>query len=128
MDIFEGLLKNLHRYEIQNFQAWVMTYTRNHCLKLLTRALKKEREAINKNIDPESVEYEIHVDHTDESSYERLDEALDNLKPHQRECVQLFYLQGKSYSDIEAETGYTPNEVKSYIQNGKKNLKKRLSH
>ena len=126
MDIFEGLLRNLDQYEVKNFQAWLMTYTRNHCLKLLTRALKREGELFNKNVDPESVEYADHLDHVDENIYETLDMALDNLKPHQRKCVQLFYLQGKSYAEIASETEWSLKEVKSYLQNGKKNLKKKL--
>lgn len=127
MDIFEGLLKNLHKYDIDNFKGWLLAYTRNHCLKLLTRALKKEKDFFNKNVDVESVERVNEEDHTDESRYIKLEAALEGLKPHQRECISLFYLKGRSYEDITSITGYSFNEVKSYIQNGKKNLKKKLS-
>jgi RNA polymerase sigma-70 factor (ECF subfamily) len=52
-----------------------------------------------------------------------VENAILNLKDKQRECIELFYLKNKSYIEIATQTGYTENEVKSYIQNGKRNLK-----
>ena len=50
-------------------------------------------------------------------------EALKELSPEQQQCVILFYLQKKSYQEISEETGFTLMQVKSYIQNGKRNLR-----
>ena len=52
-----------------------------------------------------------------------LEQALCNIPPEQRVCVELFYLKEKSYQEVSEITGYTMNQVKSYIQNGKRNLK-----
>jgi RNA polymerase sigma-70 factor (ECF subfamily) len=49
--------------------------------------------------------------------------CLPKLKENQRICVELFYLKNKSYQDIANETNFSLNEIKSYIQNGKRNLK-----
>ncbi|HKZ68006.1 MAG TPA: sigma factor-like helix-turn-helix DNA-binding protein, partial [Chitinophagaceae bacterium] len=49
--------------------------------------------------------------------------ALKELNPEQQQCVTLFYLQKKSYQEISDATGFTMLQVKSYIQNGKRNLK-----
>lgn len=126
MDIFEGLLRKVEHYEINNFKPWLLTYTRNHCLKLLTRSMKREKELFNNSVDVESVEYVLDEDHMTKERLDSLDFALEELKEHQKTCVNLFYLQGKSYHEIQSITGFSSNEVKSYIQNGKKNLKKKM--
>ena len=52
-----------------------------------------------------------------------LEAALQQLNAEQQQCVTLFYLQKKSYQEITTQTGYTLLQVKSHIQNGKRNLK-----
>ena len=58
-----------------------------------------------------------------ELTYELLEEAINELSPEQRQCVILFYLQKNSYQQISEKTGYRIMQVKSYIQNGRRNLK-----
>jgi len=127
MDIFEFLLLNLDKYEIDRFKSWLLTLTRNHCLKLITRSLKKEKDLFDKNLDVHSVEYAGEEDHDIEDRLNKLEEAMDSLKPHQQKCLTLFYIKGKSYDEVAALTKYDVKKVKSYIQNGKLNLKKRLT-
>ena len=55
-----------------------------------------------------------------------LNKAIEELKPKQKECINLFYLKEKTYAEIVKITGYTFNNVKSYIQNGKRNLRIKL--
>jgi RNA polymerase sigma-70 factor (ECF subfamily) len=52
-----------------------------------------------------------------------LEEALKQLGAEQRHCIELFYLGQKSYQQIMTETGLSFKQVKSFIQNGKRNLK-----
>jgi RNA polymerase sigma factor (sigma-70 family) len=52
-----------------------------------------------------------------------MQKALQQLNEEQRKCVILFYLEKKSYSEIVAQTGYSMLNVKSFIQNGKRNLR-----
>ena len=61
-----------------------------------------------------------------EAQYTSLETAIEELYEDQRKCIELFYLKEKSYNDIVDITGYTMNEVKSFIQNGKRNLKIKL--
>ena len=61
-----------------------------------------------------------------EEQYTQLEKAIEELNEDQRKCIELFYLKEKSYNEIIEITGYTMNEVKSFIQNGKRNLKIKL--
>jgi RNA polymerase sigma factor (sigma-70 family) len=122
MDVFERLFVLLKNQEILNFKAWLYTITRNYCLK----KIKTERP--HSDIEETKDEY-FFMELVDESSLileekiENLQTAIAQLKYSQRECVKFFYLEQKTYSDIELLTGYSNNEVKSFIQNGKRNLK-----
>ena len=61
-----------------------------------------------------------------EKQFTLLEKAITELNEDQRRCIELFYLKEKSYIEISELTGYTLNEVKSFIQNGKRNLKIKL--
>jgi RNA polymerase sigma-70 factor (ECF subfamily) len=63
-----------------------------------------------------------------ETKIETLLKELENLNPVQKECMKLFYLKKMSYREITNSTTYSEKEVKSYIQNGKRNLKNQLIH
>jgi len=52
-----------------------------------------------------------------------LETSLDDLNTEQKTCVTLFYLEKRSYQQISEQTGFTLMQVKSYIQNGKRNLR-----
>jgi RNA polymerase sigma-70 factor (ECF subfamily) len=58
-----------------------------------------------------------------ERQIEALTSALAQLGEGQRRCLELFYLQGHSYAEVARRLGYTTNEVKSHIQNGKRSLR-----
>jgi len=128
MQVFEKLLDNLKRFEVKNFKAWLHMITKNQCLMLL-----RSEKTRNKNItlysnDEKSFmenEIEPHLDDVNEKeiNLSHLNEALKSLAEKQRICVELFYLQEKSYNEVSEITGFTMNEVKSFIQNGKRNLK-----
>jgi RNA polymerase sigma-70 factor (ECF subfamily) len=60
---------------------------------------------------------------TKEENYKELEKCINQLKDEQRNCIVLFYLQNKSYVEVAEITGYTMKEVKSFLQNGKRNLK-----
>jgi len=122
MDIFERLFVLLKNQEILNFKAWLYTITRNYCLK------KIKNEHSHTDIEETKDEY-FFMESVDDSALileekiENLQTAIGQLKYGQQECVRLFYLEQKTYSDIELLTGYSNNEVKSFIQNGKRNIK-----
>jgi RNA polymerase sigma factor (sigma-70 family) len=127
--IFEKLLEELLKREVENFRVWLCFVSRNHCIS----ALRKRKTEKGRQNDYESgqdtfVEMENPVRHDDkELQLQQLEEAVKQLSEEQRVCVELFYLQERSYQDIAAATGYSLNEVKSFLQNGKRNLKNILT-
>jgi RNA polymerase sigma factor (sigma-70 family) len=128
MEVFEIILKDLKTHQVGNFRAWAYSVTKHHCLK-------KIRAVNDKKFKPESALRQI-ADDTDydfdpyllDNQIEDLKKAISNLGPEQRICIDLFYLQEKSYKEVSDITGYPLNEVKSYLQNGKRNLKGFLTH
>ncbi|MEN8121613.1 MAG: sigma-70 family RNA polymerase sigma factor [Bacteroidota bacterium] len=127
MQIFEKLFSDLLKHNIENFKPWLHMVVRNHCLGLLRKdqSIKKNEKSLKLEFDFMELEEEDHLNN--ESEYENdvdnLKNALKQLKIEQKKCVELFYLEEKSYNEITALTGYPIKKVKSYIQNGKRNLK-----
>ncbi len=126
MHIFNELFDLLSRYEVRDLKYWLHTITKNHCLKILKgneHAVDLD-EVSEKNIAVDFMESEQELTHLKEKDLllEKLNEALYRLKPEQQQCVKLFYIDSRSYQDIADITGYPLKKVKSYIQNGKRNL------
>lgn len=127
MQVFEKLVKELLKHEILNFRPWLHTVTKFHCLMIL-RSGKKEIHGM----DPVIMEKELSLHPSGLSTDEviekeqrlnHLEQAILELDEHQQKCIRLFYLEEKSYQEVSDLTGYNLNQVKSYIQNGKRNLK-----
>ena len=123
MDIFENVLEKLPQYEVRNFNTWLYSVAKNHCLHVL----KKENQAIFVKIEDAFVENEELFTLIDKPQTAEEIAALNYcmmiLPDEQQKSIQLFYMEEKSYADIVELTGYALNKVKSYIQNGKRNLK-----
>jgi len=122
MQLFEKLLIDLKKHEVQNFKGWLHTVAKNYCLMQLRK--KNPETPLIENLVVENQ----HFAHREEEPQleERLtlmEEAIAQLNDSQKKCVELFYLKEKCYQEISEQTGYTMNEVKSFIQNGKRNLK-----
>jgi RNA polymerase sigma-70 factor, ECF subfamily len=132
MMVFEKLFEQLKKSEIQNFKNWVYTLTKNECLMQLRRKKPSERliEDNLKKLDSEIMETMLPEhplsDGNGEHRIRYLETAISVLSSEQKQCIELFYLNEKSYHEVEQITGFTYNEVKSYIQNGKRNLKQMM--
>jgi len=129
-NIYEELYRKIHHYQIENFKAWLYSVATNHCLQILRKEknLIFEESKIDLNqIDTrimESDEFEHLIDVDDDKEKENaLNYCLDTLPEEQRQCVVHFFFDDFSYADIVEQTGFALNKVKSYIQNGKRNLK-----
>jgi len=119
--VFEQLAVNLRKYEIRNFSGWLYSVTKNHCFRELKgRPFTLRIDESWDHVAQEEPETEAPVS---EHLLLYLDEAIDTLNEAQQTCIRLFYLEEKSYREIETVTGYNYEQVKSYIQNGKRNLK-----
>jgi RNA polymerase sigma factor (sigma-70 family) len=123
MQIFEKLVDSLKAHDVLNFKSWLYVMAKNHCLMALRAQKGKKFEEISPFLmetdDVRHLEDEPEI----ESDLSKLEKCMGTLVDEQKHCVQLFYLEQKCYRDIAQLTGYDDNKVKSYIQNGKRNLK-----
>lgn len=131
MDVFEKVLTDLKKHKVENFRSWVYSVAKNACLMKL-RSSKREQTK-HKEFAQASVELmELGIpEHLNGESQEELDvrlmTAIGKLKPEQQECIKMFFFEKSSYEEIQEKTGYTYKQVKSHLQNGKRNLKNELS-
>ena len=121
--VFYKVLNELPNSKIQLFRAWLYTITKNYCLMQL-RAEKNIilEEWKEKLVDLQQDELPHNEIEKDEL-FTYMNEALRQLNEEQKICVSLFYLNRKTYIEIAEITGFTDTQVKSHIQNGKRNLK-----
>ena len=122
--VFLKVIQELHKYKVEYFKSWLYMVAKNHCLMKLREKQGKITAEINERLmaqpDEETDQPSLlQNDHT----LELMELALKELDTGQQQCVTLFYLKKKSYQQISDETGYSRLQVKSYIQNGKRNLK-----
>ncbi len=127
MQIFEKLFSDLLKHKIENFKPWLHMVVRNHCLGLLRKDQSQQKNEKNLKVEQDFMEFDdenhLTYEKEHESNVNNLTNALKQLKSEQKKCVELFYLQEKSYNEIVDLTGFPIKKVKSYIQNGKRNLK-----
>lgn len=119
--VFLKAITHLPKDNIQNFKGWLYVLMRNHCLQVLRdkHYLTDEQQLSNQSeaaTDKDEIAWK-------EFALDNIDDALQLLEEQQRKCIILFYLKKQSYKQIGEETGYSFEQVKSYIQNGKRNLK-----
>jgi RNA polymerase sigma-70 factor (ECF subfamily) len=125
--VFLKVITELHKYRVEYFKSWLYMVAKNHCLmKLRDRPGRistdvKEQMAVT-HAEDESLKLHIEKDR----QLELMNECLQELNNEQKQCVTLFYLEKRSYQEIADQTGYSMMQVKSYIQNGKRNLKNLL--
>ncbi len=132
MMIFEKLTVDLKKHKIEFFKSWLYTYSKNFCLM----ELRKKQSQIKKDIELKDNKdlfmdfggnEHLNIAEEKEQTILQLETSLKSLNKEQKWCIELFYYKNKSYNEIIELTGYTPNEVKSHIQNGKRNLKLKLT-
>jgi len=120
--IFLKVLTEVSKYKIDYFKSWLYMVTKNHCLmKLRDKEVKGVKEITEYNLPAQEINKHEAVEN--EKTYSLLEESIEELNQEQRQCVLLFYVQKKSYTEISELTGFNTMQVKSYLQNGKRNLK-----
>jgi len=123
MQIFEKIIIDLKQHEVSNFKSWLHSVARNHCLmKLRTTRVTVEAASVDEREQELQTDTESDIFAFD-GRLDALDECLQKLTSAQRVSIELFYMQNKCYRAIADETGFDVGKVKSYIQNGKRNLK-----
>lgn len=123
MQVFEILIDKAKSHEIANFRSWLYVLSRNHCLMIL----RKDKKDITLNIEDSFVETDSILHHDNDIDRENqllaMEECIESLNDYQKQSIKLFYLQQKCYAEVADFTGHDIKKVKSYIQNGKRNLK-----
>lgn len=129
MLIFEKLFDELKTADVRVFKGWLYTITKNQCLMHLRhgKTVDRGKQEILRKLEEELMEFTEGKHHLsgnhDNEDTQLLEKAILTLNEPQRKCIELFYLQEKSYREVAEMSGFTLNEVKSHLQNGKRNLK-----
>ena len=121
--IFLKAINELHKYKVEYFKSWIYMIAKNHCLMKLRDKGKIPVELTEKmSSAPDDAAEKITLIEKDKTLH-AMKLALQQLNKEQQVCVTLFYLEKKSYTEIAEQTGYSMLQVKSNIQNGKRNLR-----
>lgn len=124
MDIYEEICKKLKQHEVDNFKGWLHVLARNYCLMQLRSP--RNLKTTEFNADFMQSNQTAHLENgvlEKEENFKKLEDCMETLAIEQKQSIELFYLQKKCYNEIAAITGFEWNKVRSYIQNGKRNLK-----
>jgi RNA polymerase sigma-70 factor (ECF subfamily) len=123
MLIFEELVSKLKKHEVENFKGWLHQLAKNHCLMQLRTPKNMKTEEFKVEIVQSEEEVHLNGVLEKEENFKKLEYCLSTLSDEQRDTVKLFYLEGKCYNEIVETTGLEWNQVRSLIQNGRRNLK-----
>lgn len=123
MAIYEELTRKVREHEVESFRGWLYVLARNHCLM---EWRKKHRRPTDlhppedmSRYDAVEAAFEVELP----SAGTPLEKCLDTLPDLQRQSVQWFYYEDKSYKDIADLLVEEVGKVRSYIQNGRRNLR-----
>ena len=122
INIFEELVTKLNRYEIDNFRGWLYQLAKNYCLMKL-RSQKNLPASVD--VDLMQLEEKFHPDNImeKEQHLSAMESCMEQLPSEQKTAIRLFYLEEKCYKEIAELIDSDINKVRSYIQNGRRNLK-----
>jgi len=123
MQIFEELIVKLKKHEVENFRAWLHQVAKNHCLMQLRTP--RNLKTVELPGELMHLEENVHLNGVleKEENFRKLDLCLGELAGDQQTAIRLFYMEGKCYNEIAEITGMEWNQVRSFIQNGRRNLK-----
>ena len=125
--IFLKVISELHKYKVEYFKSWIYMIAKNYCLVKL-RDKEKYIVTMTDKIEGSMEDAQITLSHKEkDATLNQMQEALLRLNKEQQLCVTLFYLEKKSYTEIAIQTGFNLMQVKSFIQNGKRNLRLMMS-
>lgn len=120
-ELFATLPELVVKHEVKTFRPWVHTVMRNRCLMLLRDEKRPATTEAGAIPDPGTWSSDAAV--VRETSLTRLEEAIAHLKDAQRTCIELFHLQRRSYEEVARQTGLSLEQVRSNLQNGRRNLR-----
>jgi RNA polymerase sigma-70 factor (ECF subfamily) len=120
VEVFERLPQLLATHTVNHFRSWVHVVMRNHCLQ----ALRKSGHEVRDELTLERMTEEAGSDNLlHEATLQQLEQAIARLNEPQQRCIRLFYIERLSYAQVQEHTGYNYDQVRSHLQNGRRNLK-----
>ena len=123
MQIFEVVLGKVGKFAVKEFRTWLYSVAKNHCLQLLRKTKREIATDFGSQVMESGDDSHLFDREEGEMRLTALEKCMEQLPVPQRESVRLFFLEEKSYADVVEITSYHLKSVKSYIQNGKRNLK-----
>lgn len=122
INIFEELIVKLKKYDIDNFKGWLYQLAKNHCLMKLRSS---KSHPVNIDVDIVHLAEKPHLDDVmdKENNLTAMENCIEQLPAEQKRVVKMFYLNEKCYNEIAVDTATNINKVRSFIQNGRRNLK-----
>ena len=130
-DVFLKLYKSLDTFDRRaNFQTWLISVSRNLCIDHY-RAVRKERETINRDVDPSdfapaSPDTRVDTQLEQRDRVKLLRKALDKLAPTLRTAVMLRDIQELTYQEIADRLHLPEGTVKSRINRGRTELARQI--
>jgi RNA polymerase sigma-70 factor (ECF subfamily) len=121
--IFLKVITELPKYKVDFFKSWLYMIAKNLCLMKIRDRHGRTPVELTEMEDKEGQLYSRFESDEKDKTLSLIEEGLNELNEEQKQCVTLFYLKKKSYQQIVDVTGFNLLQVKSYIQNGKRNLK-----
>ena len=127
MDIYEHVNRKLPDHEVDNFSGWLYMVSKNHCLQ----QLRRKNNLLTLSLDDPGMQ-NGRVAHQEDEAFElfttediddQLHDCIHLLAEQQQICIRMFYFEKRSYAEIAADTSQTLDQVRSHIQNGRRNLK-----
>ncbi len=123
MELFEELVGKVADYRIRNFRTWLWSVARNHCLQRLRREKRVAKVDFEDRVMESPHLLHLLSESADEAALAGLEKCMGKLPERQKEAVTMFFMEKRSYADIAHSTLGDVKGVKSYIQNGKRNLR-----
>lgn len=123
MDIFENLQAKINNYEIKVFRTWVYSVAKNHCFQVLEKNKRELTVDFNTQIMESDEVLSLLDELKDEDRENILKDCIEKLPEPQKVAILSFFMESMSYVEVADHTGFNLKSVKSYIQNGKRNLK-----
>ena len=122
LSIFEELVVKLRKHPVQHFKAWLYQLSKNHCLMKLR---KQKTQPVNIELSDVHLQENDHpiFEFNKENNLVQMEYCLGRLPIQQKQVIELFYLQNKCYKEIAISSGLDVNSIRSFIQNGRRNLK-----
>lgn len=124
MNVFESLFDKVKSNKIEQFHSWLYVVTKNSCLMYLRKKKIQTSDFDTSAYKLGDYNQELlEAKKFQESVLQNMEQKINELKEEQKQCIQLFYLEQKSYEQIQKITGLPYKKVKSALQNGKRNLR-----